>query len=379
MDKRISESDIKIIQTKTNEFRTIYDSSISLEENLVKYYLHEFPGSFPEEAYDVVKGLKNGILKFNENLKKAIESGSFDYKEEMKNISEGMDNNQRFELYVNFLAALNALNIDNIAENSTDLTAEYHSIKEYYNVNGDVPDSMLTDIETKIEEALKNNTLCLGSFEDLKDLISSSNRSNDDFNEEILNRQNDLKDKLIASMTTYVLSLNNEIDSLKGQNVTPESVAILVSAGIEESRVMQDLQEGETTIDKAIAMLKIIGGIALFTILSTMCAIVAYQLIASLLTFLITTFGATALLTIGAASLICFFAPDLIKLGERVIKKSKEWLSQICDTTVEVWRSRNSSAINELAKESEEWISSLMQNNILCIEVTDPKIMILNK
>ena len=98
MNNKLSKEEILKVQELAAKFNESYNSELSLEENLVKFYLTERPGAFPEDAYTIVNGLKSGIISFNANLKKALENGEFDYATELKELASEMPINENYEL-----------------------------------------------------------------------------------------------------------------------------------------------------------------------------------------------------------------------------------------------------------------------------------------
>lgn len=76
-----------------------------------------------------------------------------------------------------------------------------------------------------------------------------------------------MHNKLVTALAIYIAYQNEDITSLKGQNVSPEAIAIAAAAGIEQAHVIEDTRTGKITVEKAIKVLKIIGGVALWTTL----------------------------------------------------------------------------------------------------------------
>ena len=171
MNNKLSKEEILKVQDLVVKFNESYNADLSLKENLVKFYLSQRPGALPEDAYSITSGLESGIVSFNANLKKALENGEFDYAAELREIASEMPINEKYELYVNFLAALQTLCIDNLSPQQASQLEGFQAIRERLIVKEDVTEDMLHDVEDKIGQLLKNNNLCLGSIENLKDLI----------------------------------------------------------------------------------------------------------------------------------------------------------------------------------------------------------------
>ena len=338
MNNKLSKEEILKVQELAAKFNESYNSELSLEENLVKFYLTERPGAFPEDAYTIVNGLKSGIVSFNANLKKALENGEFDYATELKELTSEMPINEKYELYINFLAALQTLSVGNLSTEQASQLENFQTIRERLIVKDEVTEEMLRDVEDKIGQLLKNNNFCLGSLESLKELIDELPNGSEAVESVVINSEQDMREKMITSMATYIAYQNEELESLKGQELSPEVIAISVAAGVEEMHVMDDLNSGRTTIDKAIKVLKIIGGIALFSLL----AYVAFNCITAIgtlsMVMFMVAFGSTTIATVGALLASIFVVWSLTNSAFDAGEKIMNWSSRIFDVLVNMWR-----------------------------------------
>lgn len=361
MDNKLSKEEVLKVQELVVKFNESYNAELSLEENLADFYLAQRPGTFPEDAYSIVAGLKSGIISFNANLKKALENGEFDYAAELRNIASEMPINEKYELYINFLAALQALCVENLSAEQKSQLGDFHTIRERLEVKDEVTEDMLIDVEDKIGQLLHNNNLCLGSIENLKELMKELPSGAEAIESIVTGSEQDMREKMITSMATYIAYQNEDLESLKGKNLSPEAIAISAAAGIEEMHVMNDLNSGRTTVDKAIKVLKIIGGIALFSLL----AYVAFNCIVavgsmSLMLFMV-TLGSTTVATIAAfiASLFVVWAlaDGTVKVGEKIMS----WSSRIFDAVIKTWRETVWPNTVSVLRRIKDWFMSLFQ------------------
>lgn len=363
MNNKLSKEEILKIQELVVTFNESCNAELSFEENLAEFYLTQRPGTSPEDAHEVVKGLKSGIDSFNSNLKKALEEGDFDYAAELKNISSELPLREKYELYVNFLAALQTLCAEHLSSEQSAQLEGFQTIRERLIVEGDVSEDMLADVEEKIALLLENNTLCLGSVESLKGLIGELPNGAEAIERAVAGSEQDMREKWIASMATYIAYRNENLESLRGQELTPEAVAISTAAGVEEMHVVEDLNAGRTTVDKAIRILKIIGGVALFALL----AYAAFTCIAAIgtlsMVMFMTAFGSTTIATIGAfaASLFVVWAlsSGAFNAGEKILG----WSSRIFDVVVNTWRETAWPAVKGVLSNTWNWFLSLFQRN----------------
>lgn len=366
MDSKLSKEEILKVQELVAKFKESSNAGISLEENLVTFYLAQRPGTFPEEARTVTNGLKSGIISFNSNLKKALENEGFDYEAELKNITSEMPVNEKYELYINFLAALQTLCVENLSPEQMSQLEDFQTIRERLVVKDEaITEDMLSDVEGKIRQLLENNNLCLGSIERLKGLMEGLPEGTGAIERIVTDSGQDMREKMIASMATYIAYRNEELESFRGQDLSPEAIAISVAAGVEEMRVMDDLNSGRTTVDKAIKILKIIGGIALFSLLAYVafnCIVAVGSL--SMMMFMV-AFGSTVAATIGALLVSLFVVWSLTGSAIDVGKKVMDWSSRLFDVVVTTWRETIWPNLSAVLAGIREWFVSLFQKKAI--------------
>ena len=338
MNNKLSKEEILKVQELVVKFNESYDGQLSLKENLVNFYLTQRPGAFPEDAYSITSGLESGIVSFNANLKKALENGEFDYAAELREIALEMPLNEKYQLYMNFLAALQTLCVENLSAEQTSQLEGIQTIQKPLIVEGNVTEDMLHELEDKIGQLLKNNNLCLGSVENLKELMEELPNGTEAVENIVADSEQDVREKMIASMATYIAYQNEELESLEGQELSPEVIAISVAAGVEEMHVMDDLKSGRTTVDKAIMILKIIGGIALFSLL-VYVALFEVAIIAGVtLAVFYKVFGASLIVTIVACALSLVAGLGAMKIMEKVGEAIMDFSSRTFDLLVDTWR-----------------------------------------
>ena len=174
-----------------------------------------------------------------------------------------------------------------------------------------------------------------------------------------------MREKMITSMATYIAYQNEELESLKGQELSPEVIAISVAAGVEEMHVMDDLNSGRTTIDKAIKVLKIIGGIALFSLL----AYVAFNCITAIgtlsMVMFMVAFGSTTIATVGALLASIFVVWSLTNSAFDAGEKIMNWSSRIFDVVVNTWRETVWPSIFTVLHNIGDWFVSLFQKRTI--------------
>ncbi len=366
MNITISKEEALKIQELFTVYKDVEDNQLTIDENLSQFYLSQCPGIYPEEAAEIVKHLHKGVLEFDTNLKKALAEGDINPTETFKAARESdCTDKQLYELYLNFLAALHVMNVQNFDEEQTSLIEDFDSIKNKLSVNGEVTSEMLDELESKISDALKDNTLCLAAADTMNNLKDAVYSGEESIKEMLDKNLSDFQTKFVMSMMTYIAYRNGEISSLKDSEVTPEAIAVAVSYGIEEAQVIEDVRTGKTTVDKAVKILKIIGGVALCTVLVLTIYYIAVHFSAFAFAAFVSILGtsALALIVAGGAALACGFG--IIKEAGDVAESIVDWSGSAFDWIVSGWRETAWPAIKNKAQEFISWIGELFTNKTI--------------
>ena len=365
MKTNFSKEELQTIQQISDSITVSINPEIPFEENLMNIYIEQRPGSFPEEAQDIVSRIRGSIEKFIANLQQAMSEVGFDYVSELKKVSSEMNLQERYELYINFFAALQTMSINNLSPEQMSQIENFQTVRERLFVNGDVTEDMLADVERQIAAMLQNNTFCMGSIETVKTLISELPKGSDAIENIILGSEKDIMTKMIAALAAYIAYRNGQIESLAGQEMSPEEIAISVSAGMEEMKVMNDLTAGRTTVDKAIKILKIIGGVALFSILAyfAVSGIIAIGAMTAVMFSVI--FGTSTIASIGALLIGGLVTWSLIDSALTVGDKMLNWSSRMFDMVIESWRETAWPAVKRALQSGLNWFFSLFHSDII--------------
>lgn len=338
------------------------NSESTIDENLVNFYLNQRPGTFAEDAHEVVKGFHKGIETFNTNLTEALKEDGIDYVSQLKELGTDLTNEQKYELYINFLAALHVLNVQNFDAEKASQIEDFEAIKQSLAPIGDVTDEMLDEAIEKIVDALNNNTLCMTSIDKVKDLMESLPDGTEAVQETLLGSENDMRAKLITALATYIAYQNEDIASLKGQEVSPETIAIAVAAGIEQAHVIEDTRTGKITIEKAIKVLKIIGGVALWTALTAGGIYVTINLAMFTMASLIGLLGTSLLAIIVAGGMALMVSIGISNSLSDTVSSVMDGAGNIFDKIVVTWREIAWPAIKKKAETFISWVRSLLTN-----------------
>lgn len=362
MDIQITKNDALKVAELISAYNDFTDSNSPLEQSLVNFYLQQFPGTFPEDALHIVNDIKEGVKAFNDTLNEAINNNGINYIEKLKGLGEGKTNEEKYEIYINFLATLTALETSNInvGNGQTDLNLE--EIKgKLYTVKGIVSDEELNEIIEKVADALNNTSLTLSSAEILNQLIEKLPEGETAIAEIIRGSEEDMKIKMITSLVTFIAHQRGELESTMGTEPDVRQITTNVCTGIEESRVVDGVKEGIFTVDNAIKLLKLIGGVALYISLLQVYVSIAVNVGAFVAGVIIGVFGtSTAVSVIAfAASVICIWKVGITSIRE-YIPDILNWVEDKFDTGIKNWRENAWPYIQEKARNFIDWIRGLV-------------------
>lgn len=257
----LSKEEMNLLKEITIEFLNGEDKSLSLRENIIKFYMSKSPDADIKDAEFLVQRLINGVnfftVVFNQKLHNDLNAGKIDFSEEIGYMSENLENEEAKKMYVSFLSFLATIDIENLdMENMT-----FKKLEEKFQ------DMSLDELKKKINEMLNNNSLCLTSLESIQELFKNSNEEMQAII--IKEAQDDLRVKLISAMATYIAGKNGKISSINPETINPEIIAIGAAAGIEQQKVCAELSEGEISEPRAVRTIKII--IAVLLIAALIC------------------------------------------------------------------------------------------------------------
>lgn len=364
MNNKFSKEDLTNINSLVESFNTANNSELSLEENMVNFYINQFPGTFPEDALDVVNRIKSGVETFNTTLNEALSADGIDYVEKIKKLGEGKTNEEKYELYINFLAAITSIDATNYESIGGEKIETFEDIKgKWLKPEGEVSDEMLNEVIEKIAERMNHSTLFLSSADSVAAIVENLPNGAEALNDTVTGNEADVKNKLITSLVTYIGIKNGAISSGIIESATPEAVATMVCATAEEMRVMDNLKKGIITVENAIKVLKIIVGVAMYCYLAllavSMSLAFTYEL-ASLAIYL----GFTSGIIGNVAGILCIvfgicgFAGML-----RYVDKFVMWTGKMFDSIVEYSRNELIPTIKNNIDNFVGWIREKISTN----------------
>lgn len=269
MTQYFNENEMAGIKGILGELDTASSNDRPFADVLAGFYLQKCPGTTRAEAQDVIDGLKRGIMTYNENLHAVLNSPEteVDYIGLIEDATVDMSLEEKYDFLVNYLVAVQLVSADNLDMN-LELIEGLDELKgKVFKSSGEVTEDMIDDLESRISDVLNDSILILpdiGSLENLVNDLASGSRTVEEFG---IGSKEDLEQKLKMSLSVYIAYKQNLISSVAGEEVTPESVGIGIAAGVEESKVVEQVRAGKKDVNLAIKIIKVIGAIALFSIL----------------------------------------------------------------------------------------------------------------
>jgi len=119
---------------------------------------------------------------------------------------------------------------------------------------------VLTELTGKINDILENGTCSLTGTESVDALIKNLGKGEEEVKIFVAGQEELYRQKMVLATAIMTGVRNGAIESLEGEAVTPQAIGAGVSAGLEQQKLMADLQDGNTRLDKALRILKYIGG-----------------------------------------------------------------------------------------------------------------------
>lgn len=362
MSNKFNKEEVIKIEEHVANINSANDATSSFEEILVNYYLAQFPGTFPEEAKEIIKKIRTGVNTFNSTMNEAVKSNGLDYVEKLKTLGEGKTNEEKYEIYVNFLTTLTTLEASNFGNETEETIESFDEIKDkIFEIKESVSDEELDEIISKVADALNNTTLAMSSSEMINQLIEKLPEGEDGAKEIIRDSEEDIKVKMSTSLAVLICHQKGELESTNGTDLTVEQITINVCTGIEEARIVNDVKNGILTVDNAIKLLKIVGGIALYLLLATVFFNVAADFGLFVSGLIIGLFGSSTVITVAASIAGLLTSIGLFGITvQDIIPDAIEWTENAFNTAVKAWRETVCPYIKDCTSSVIEWVNSLL-------------------
>lgn len=376
MNIDFTKDEVLKIQELSTEFNNTEDKNLTLSENLVTFYLNQRPGTAKEDAEKIMENLTKGVRTFHEELTEAQKNNGVNYVEKLQEMGKDLSNEQKYEIYINFLSMLTVLDVQNFDEEKVSQIENFQTVKGRFAVSSEVTDEMLDEVIEKIANALKDNTFCLTTTEMVGSLFEKIQEESS-LEESLSGCEEDFRIKLINAMMTYIAYQNGEIASLAGQDISPEAIAVGAAAGVEQARIMEDYRLGRISWEQALEILKFIGGVALFCTLYFLFTSAAVGI--ALLSFATLTniLGGSILAMVISGAVSMCFAFELTELTAETVLSIIEWSGSAFDQVVSFWQETAWPFIKESASAISDWFKTKTEEKTVEIPTeSEPQVVV---
>jgi len=379
MNIDFTKDEVLKIQELSAEFNNAENKDLTLNENLVAFYLAQRPGTAKEDAEKILEALTKGVGTFHEELTEALKNNGVNYVEKLQKLGQDLSNEQKYEIYINFLSMLTVLDVQNFDEEKASQIENFQTVKGRYAVSGEVTEEMLDGVIEKITNALKDNTFCLTTTEMMASLFEKIQEESS-LEECLSGSEEDFRIKLTNAMMTYIAYQKGEISSLAGQEIAPEAIAVGAAAGVEQARTIENFRLGRISWEQALDILKFIGGVALWCTL--MFLFTSAAVVITLLSFAAMTnfLGGSifAMIVSGVFSMCLAF--ELAELTGETVISLMEWSGSAFDQVVSFWQETVWPFIKERATAISEWFNTKIEEKTVEIPTeNDPQVVVVHQ
>ena len=379
MNIDFTKDEVLKIQELSAEFNNAENKDLTLNENLVAFYLAQRPGTAKEDAEKILEALTKGVGTFHEELTEALKNNGVNYVEKLQKLGQDLSNEQKYEIYINFLSMLTVLDVQNFDEEKASQIENFQTVKGRYAVSGEVTEEMLDGVIEKITNALKDNTFCLTTTEMMASLFEKIQEESS-LEECLSGSEEDFRITSTNAMMTYIAYQKGEISSLAGQEIAPEAIAVGAAAGVEQARTIENFRLGRISWEQALDILKFIGGVALWCTL--MFLFTSAAVVITLLSFAAMTnfLGGSifAMIVSGVFSMCLAF--ELAELTGETVISLMEWSGSAFDQVVSFWQETVWPFIKERATAISEWFNTKIEEKTVEIPTeNDPQVVVVHQ
>lgn len=279
------------------EYTAGYNHAASEKENKIIFIQKHFPEKTRVEVEQIVDGLYDGCSTYMKNLGEALKDKKFSIKETFSEKLTELSIDEQYSYASNLLLVVRAIDNNVILENSDEAQLNMKQKidelldKKVETTPGTVSQEDLEDILTELDEAINNTAFGFYGCEEMIKFIE--NNTEGDTISFIQNYWENEELKVTTSMGVYIAYLRDEIPEMEGE-ISPNEMAVLVSAGIDKDAVIKRASAGEIGWNIAMGILTVIGVTALYVLVSLAYAVAGATL------FYFATFGCAYAAVIGA-------------------------------------------------------------------------------
>lgn len=252
----------------TNRYHAITaatDTSKSLKENLVNYYISLNSTKTAEEANSIVTGLIDGCNELTEKYNTAMRKG-FKPEVEISTMTADMSTEERFLFLVNAIATVETLNVSAFGKQEGLKEAIETAVKKWVENTTHPTDADCDVLQAKLANAVINTSLLINGTEQVKEMLQAAGKDTATSIDFASKQYDDAKMKAEMALAGWIEYEEGNLPSIPAETI-PKVMGVSVATAVEEAKVMNDVANGSKTVDMAVKCLKVLGGVALTCLL----------------------------------------------------------------------------------------------------------------
>ncbi len=352
----LNATELATVTNRFNEIHSNFTESETLKGNLVAYYAKNAAVS-NEEAEQIITRLMSGVDDLTSKFNQAMEEG-WNPAEQVASLTAEMTLEERYKFLLNAIAVTQTLNVGHLAD-SSDLKEELERLVERLAAeNKEVSNETCACLEEMLAELLGASSLMLTGADQVQKMMEAARGKEMQVVDFASAQYDDLRYKCEMALATWIEYQKGSLSSLP-EGLIPESLAVSVAAGVEETRVMDQVASGRKPVEWAVKALKILGAVAL------VCLLGYVALIGLILT--VATFFEAAIMVLGTSSVAVFIASAMtfligwgfsdvaVKVGNKIL----QWGGDAYDCVISKLKDDIFPAISEAATRFVDWLRSL--------------------
>lgn len=227
----INEHELKKIQTLVESIKSAKPETQATEEYLQTVLMEEIKGLTQTEAEGILNNLEEGLASFNLQYNETVANGQINFNSMMASATMDMDDEQKFEFYVNLMASLRS-----VAMPKGELTEESIThIREKIIKGRSVTPETLDELKSEAEELLRTCEVLPINNDALKELASGVLG---------IERHDDIAEfPLYTAIAAYIMYHNGQLQN-SSSYLIGTCIGYAVAAGIKQAELNLKLDNG---------------------------------------------------------------------------------------------------------------------------------------
>jgi len=263
---QFTEKELQMLTEKANLFIQNADTTQSVKENLTAILRQEMPGMTAEMTDETVDSLLKGITTFTDAYREFCQNDEMNLYDRCIDRIKNLTPQEQAACIMNFVAMLKTMDAavlnQVLGDAGTDLLQKFEEFRGAP-VAEDITEEQLEQLREQLRDAIENNAVCLAGEEQMKNLLDSLTTDTELVRTLVGKQLSEFDFKCYVALAAYVACKQGLLETVP-EDIDPEILGASVAAGVERARVMADAQAGLISWDRALKLLKYIGGALLF-------------------------------------------------------------------------------------------------------------------